>query len=321
MEKRRFSHTLQELIGEKFSGGDEGPSFADHEYISRARGILGPSVRAFVPIKVDEGTRQVGVVVVGVLTPTWYKLLYATRLRLYFSLATGLVVGLLGSLYLARNIKRTMFNLEPVEIARLLEERNAVFQSISEGIVAIDREGRVTVANEEARRILGLPGEVLNRKITDFIPDSPLLEVVKTGEAQHNQERLINDTVIISNRVPIKVKGEVVGAVSSFREKTEIQRLAEELTGVKNFIEALRVQNHEHMNKLHTIAGLIQLKRYEQALDYIFRETEEQQELTRFLGRNIRDYSVAGLLLGKYTRAKEMKVEMTIDPARGKVPG
>lgn len=39
--------------------------------------------------------------------------------------------------------------------------------------------------------------------------------------------------------------------------------MAEELTGVKNFVEALRVQNHEHMNKLHTIAGLIQLGKSE----------------------------------------------------------
>ncbi|WP_088552846.1 DcuS/MalK family sensor histidine kinase [Calderihabitans maritimus] len=313
MNKIRYSHPLQKMIGTKFSGGDEGPAFADHEYISRAEGVLGPSVRAFVPIKTNEGTKQVGVVVVGVLTPTVSKILHGIRMRLYLSLLAGLAVGILGSMVLVNNIKKSMFNMEPEEIARLLEERIAVFQSIGEGIIAIDKEDRITIINDEARRIIGVEGEVVGKSIWEVIPDSNLPATARTGEAQYNQERLINNTVILVNRIPIKVKGEIVGAVATFKDKTEVSKLAEELTGVKKFIEALRVQNHEYMNKLHTIAGLIQLKKYDKALDYIFAETEEQQELTQFLSRRIKDYSVAGLLLGKYSRAKELKIDLVID--------
>ncbi|MDI6709527.1 MAG: sensor histidine kinase [Bacillota bacterium] len=309
----RYSHPLQDRIGRRFSDPDLARALTTgDDYISPAEGVVGPSVRAFVPIKTEEGTRQVGVVVVGILTPTIHSVLKTIRMELYFALAFGLLVGLLGSLYLARRIKRGMFNLEPEQIARLLEERIAILQSINEGILAVDSEARITLVNEAAQRIMGA-GNVLGRPVREIIPDSALPRVLVTGRAEYNQEMLINQVVVVTNRIPIRVKGRIVGAVASFRNKTEVQRLAEELTGVKKFIEALRVQNHEHMNKLHTIAGLIQLNRLQEALDYIFRVTAEQQELTQFLARNVHDYGIAGMLLGKHSRAKEMRIELVID--------
>jgi len=313
MEGIRYSHPVEDRIGKKFTGTDLTPALANNEYLSRAEGVLGPSVRAFTPIKVEEGNRQVGVVVVGVLTPTISALLKSVRMEIYLTLGFGLSVGLLGSLFLARNVKRAMFSLEPEEIVRLLKERVAIFEAMGEGIVAIDADSKITVINDEARRIFGVDESVIGQPVTEFGPGSRLVRVLQTGQPEKNVERIINGVTILSNRVPIRRGDTIVGAVATFRDKTEINRLAEELTGVKAFVEALRVQNHENMNKLHTIAGLIQLERYQDALDYIFNITEEQQELTRFLTRNINDYSLAGLLLGKYGRAKELRAELVID--------
>lgn len=312
MEGIRYSHPVEDRIGEKFSGEDLAPALANNEYISRAEGVLGPSIRAFTPIKVDEGTRQVGVVVVGVLTPTLSALLHSMRMEIYLTLGLGIMVGLLGSLFLARKVKQAMFSLEPEEIARLLKERVAIFEAMGEGIIAIDTSARITVMNDEARRIFGVDESVIGQPVNEVI-GGRLLRVLQTGEPEMNRERVINGITILTNRVPIRMDDKIIGAVATFRDKTEVKRLAEELTGVKAFVEALRVQNHENMNKLHTIAGLIQLERYQDALDYIFKITEEQEELTRFLTRNICDYSLAGLLLGKYGRAKELRVELVID--------
>lgn len=313
MKGVRYSHPVKGRIGEKFLGEDLGPALANNEFISSAEGVMGPSVRAFTPIKVDEGSRQVGVVVVGVLVPTLFTLLKSLRMEIYLTLGLGLVVGLAGSLYLARNIKRAMFGLEPEGIVRLLKERVAIFEAMGEGILAIDASARITVMNDEARRIFRVDESVIGNPVTEVISESGLVRVLETGEPEKNKERIINGITILSNRVPIRRGETIVGAVATFRDKTEVNRLAEELTGVKAFVEALRVQNHENMNKLHTIAGLIQLERYEDALDYIFSVTEEQQELTRFLTRNICDYSLAGLLLGKYGRAKELGAELVIN--------
>jgi two-component system sensor histidine kinase DctS len=313
MNRVRYSHPLQGRIGQEFEGGDEGAAFADHEYISKAVGILGPSVRAFVPVKADEGTRQTGVVVVGILTPTITRLIGDIRARLYISLLLALVIGLAGSIYLADNIKRTMHDMEPTEMARLMEERSAVFHSIGEGIIAIDREMNITIINDEAKRILGIRSEYTGKPVISVIPDSHLRKTVETGVSEHNQERIINGTAILVSRIPIIVDGNIVGAVATFKDKSELHELAEELTGVKKFIDALRAQNHEHANKLHTIAGLIQLKRSDEAIDYIFDITAEQEELTLFLTKSVKDYSVAGLIFGKHSRAKELKIELEID--------
>ncbi|KJS21733.1 MAG: histidine kinase [Clostridiaceae bacterium BRH_c20a] len=314
MSKTRLSHPLQNYIGTQFSGGDEAPAFAENEYISKAEGILGPSVRAFVPIMAEEGTKQVGVVVVGILTPTISKLAHNMRFELYFSLLVGLVVGVIGSVFFARNMKRVMFNMEPAEIARLLEERIGVFQSIGEGIIAIDRDNKITIMNDAAKRIAGIYGDVYGNDISDVIPNTRLPSIAQTGESEYQQETEINGIVVFVNRIPIQVKGTIVGAVAIFQDKTEVREMAEELTGVKKFIEALRVQNHEHLNKLHTIAGLIQLKKYEKALDYIYSITEEQQEVTRLITKCIKDYGLAGLILGKFSHAKELKISLEIDP-------
>jgi len=315
MNRKRYSHPVASRIGKNFAGGDEGPSFADNEYTSQARGVLGDSIRAFVPIKDVDNTRQLGVVVVGILTPSVSQILLDMRAGINGALFIGLLVGAGGAVLLARSIKRAIMGLEPEEIATLVEQREAMVEAISEGIVAIDRDNRITLINEAAARILGTKAsEVLGRPILEVIPQSHLPGVMKKGFAQLNQEILVGSTVVVSNIVPIRLKGKIIGAVAVFRDKTEVRRLAEELTGVKKFVEALRVQNHENQNKLHTIAGLIQLNRSDEALDFIFRTAEAQQELTGFLTKNVKDYGVAGLLLGKLGRAKELGIKFEIDP-------
>lgn len=89
--------------------------------------------------------------------------------------------------------------------------------------------------------------------------------------------------------------------------------MAEELTGVRAFVDALRVQNHEYMNKLHTIGGLIQLGNKEKALEYLFEVTEQRDELTRFLSRRFNNDSLTGLLLGKISRGRELGIDVVID--------
>lgn len=315
MNKIRYSHPLKDRIGTVFEGGDEGPALAEHAYISRAYGVNGPSIRAFVPLM--NNSKQIGVVVVGMVTPTYLKLLEEYRNDLYFALFTALFIGLLGAFMLAYNIKKQMFNMEPGEIARLLEERVSVFHSIGEGIIAVDTNYRITIANPKACEILGLDQSVVGQNIDDVIPDSQLPQVIQTGLPQYNQDRMIGQTKILASRLPIKAKGRIVGAVATFQDKTTIFNMAEELTGVKQFIEALRVQNHEYMNKMHTIAGLIQLGKTDQALNYIFDTTEQQEELAAFLTNHICDYSLSGLLLGKVSRAKELGIQLHIDRGSG----
>jgi PAS domain S-box-containing protein len=293
-------------------GGDEGPALQGKEYTSKAVGTLGPSLRAFVPLYNNDG-RQVGVVTVGIMMTDVNALKGELRSWIFFAVTLGLVIGILGSNYLAENIKKAIFGMEPYEIASMFNEREALLEAIREGILAVDKNGSITVINSEARRILGIRDNVQGRNVTEVIPNSRLVEVIESGVAEYDQEQRIKDVRVLTNRVPVKLKDQVIGAIASIRDMTEVNIMAEELTGVKKYVEALRVQNHEFSNRLHTIAGLIQLGEYDKAIDDICNYKTSQQNIISFITRRIKDPSVAGLILSKSGRCKELGIEFHLD--------
>jgi two-component system, CitB family, sensor histidine kinase DctS len=313
MDHIRYSHPSNELLGKVSKGRDEDASFAEHIYLSKARGELGTSLRAFVPIK-DEELNQIGVVLVGKTLPSTWDILMNLKKEIFIVLFITLLFGVIGSFMLARHIKNQMFKLEPHEIVRILEERTATFHALNEGVIAIDNKEEITIFNEKARSIFNVQGEVIGKPIRSVLKDTHLPEILYSNRHVHNQEIQMSGKRIFSNRFPIKVKDERIGAVAIFQDRTEVAALAEELTGVKNFVDALRVQNHEHMNKLHSIAGLIQLGRTAEALQFVFQISKEQEKLTNFLNEHIHHPAVSGLLLSKVSRGKELDIDVVIDP-------
>ncbi|AEI45404.1 ATP-binding protein [Paenibacillus mucilaginosus] len=312
MNRFRQSHPVESLIGSRSAGEDEGAAFAEHTYLSKGKGDLGTVLRAFVPV-MDENHVQIGVALVGRLMPTIPQIISGMTREASLVLLLSLPFGLWGSWKLAQHIKQQMFELEPQEIARLLVERTATFHAMHEGVIAIDKHEAITIFNDKAKEMLGIQGEVIGRPIREVIPDTRLPEILAMNHPVYNQELMVRGARIMSNRVPITVGGETVGAVAIFQDRTEVTRMAEELTGVRAFVDALRVQNHEYMNKLHTIGGLIQLGRNDKALDYLFEITERREELTGFLSARIKDESIGGLLLGKISRGQELGIEVTVD--------
>lgn len=312
MNRIRYSHPSESNIGTVFEGGDERASLSEHEYISKAFGVLGYAVRAFVPIMDEEGIKQVGVVVVGLLTPTFQALLMQYQSDILLSLIWGLVIGLLGSWVLANNIKKQTFNMEPYEIAKLVEERSAVMQAMDVGIIAIDEEGKVSFMNRLAQHYTRKDKD---RPITleNIFPDTWLTISDDMNGQLMNRPLMSNGTMYLVSIYPIYVKEKLVGSLVTMTDRTEANRLAEELTGAKTLVDALRAQNHEYMNKLHSIAGLIQLERTEEALEVIIDVTTDEEDLVQFLRDHVTDYSVSGLLLGKRARAKELGVTCNID--------
>nr|WP_139492124.1 sensor histidine kinase [Brevibacillus dissolubilis] len=312
MNRTRLSDPLPGRIGQSFLGRDAEPAFAEHSYVTKVKGEMGTALRAYVPIMSAEH-QQVGVVLVGHILPGIDEIVFAQREKIFITLFLSLLFGILGSGMLAAHMKKQMFDLEPHEIARILQERTAAFHAMHEGVIAVDNLERITIFNDTAKRIFGIQDEVLGKPIREVLPDTRLPEILYSKQPIYNRELHVGRALIWSNRIPIKVGEKIVGAVAIFQDRTEVARMAEELTGVKAFVEALRVQNHEHLNKLHTIAGLLQLDHKEQALDYLFQITEQQEELTSFLKSRIQHESIAGLLLSKVTRGKELGIEVHID--------
>lgn len=314
MDRISYSHPYQERLGEQFKGGDELNVLKEGKsYLAQGEaGNLGPSIRAFAPIFRDD--EQVGAVSVGILLEDVKEIISSITRSIIFALIIGDILGIISSIFLANNVKKSIFGLEPIEIAKLLQEKNAIIDSIKEGIIAIDSRRRITLANKEAKKILNFKGELKGQDISKVITNTRLHVLLKTGRPEYNKEQVINGTLVLTNLLPIKVKDKVVGAVVSFKRKDTVQRLAEELTGVKKYADALRSQNHEFMNYLHTISGLIQLGEYENTVKLISRVTHQKQKITSFIIKKIKINEIAGLLLGKIERANELKIKTKIDP-------
>ncbi|HEY4552600.1 MAG TPA: sensor histidine kinase [Bacillaceae bacterium] len=311
MDRIRYSHPSESKLGTPFEGGDEQASLSEHEYISKAQGVLGYAIRAFVPVMDEEGVKQVGVVTVGILSPTLHSLIVDYRNDMLISLLWGLSIGLVGSFIIANHLKKQTLNLEPYEIARLVEERSSMMQAMDIGILATDAQSNIIFMNRLAKQYTKFYEDAAT--LTDLFPDTWLAKETHSRNEVIYRPLLCHDVMYLVRIYPIMVKDRSAGSLIMMTDRQEAHILAEELTGIKTLVDALRAQNHEYMNKLHSIAGLIQLDRSEEALNMIVDEISDEQDVIQFLKDYISDYSVLGLLLGKRSRAKELGVTFTID--------
>jgi len=309
---RRLSHPDPEKIGKEFVGGDIDTALRGSEpYISKAVGTLGPSLRGIATVWGQEH-EVIGFVAVGYLIADIESSVTEQRRRILGYVGTILGFGVFGSFIIARGLKRAIFGLEPEEIGALFQERTAIIRSIREAVVAVDGDGRLTLVNHTAREYLSLPRD-------EDLRGLPLQEICSCPELEHSlthgnslldREIAVAGRDMIVNVVPVHPSG----AVASFRPKDELDRLARELSHMQEYSELLRAQTHEYSNRLHTIAGLIQIEAFREALDFIMHEVSGHQELVRILTRAVADPVLAGLLLGKFNQAREQKIDFVIDP-------
>lgn len=311
----RYSHPIPERIGKHMVGGDNRGALEEgRSYVSKAVGTLGPSLRGKVPIVNDQG-EVIGIVSVGFLIEDVEDTIDIYELRVVILIIVILAIGIIGVFQITVGFKKAIFGLEPSEIGSMFQERSAILESIREGIIAINDQGKITMVNKAAYQILGIEPQnsVLGEHIKRVLPNTKMLEVLETGQSQFDREVVVGNNEVIASRVPIIYDGNVKGVVSSFRKKTEIDQLTKELSQVQGYAEALRAQTHEYSNKLYMISGLVQLGSNQDAIELIHKETSGYQELVQFLMSKVPDTLIAAILLGKYNRALELKVEFSID--------
>ena len=313
MDHTRLTHPNEQLIGLRSTSTDVEDAFTEHYYTSIGKGDVGQMARAFVPV-MNANYEQVGVVLVGYAIPTMYEILASLKKEILIGTILTLIFGAWGAFLVSRSLKRELLNNEPHEIAKMYIERTETFNAMHEGVIAIDNTFHITIFNNKAKQILNVfEHNLIGQNIYDVLPDSRLPEILDFNQPIYNKELLINHHTILSNRVPIEVEGETVGAIAIFQDRTDVKKMAEELTGVKEFVQALRVQNHEHKNKIHTVAGLMELGNYKEALHYIQDVKVEQEKIHHFLNERIQNKNLAGLLLSKVNRGKELGIEVEID--------
>ncbi|MBQ0784617.1 MAG: sensor histidine kinase [Amphritea sp.] len=316
----RLAHPSTEKIGHSMADddGDQGtPALIFGKgYISKAEGSLGWSMRGKAPIFNHEGEEVIGVISVGYGLDRVSEIIGRYQMTLITVIISSFLASAMIAVWFANHFKKAIFGLEPEQIARLFDEQRATLESVREGIIAINRAGEITTVNQTAIETLGLPIDksLIGRKIDEVLPDSSMLEVMETGKPQFDNEVWRGDHCIIANRLPLKQGDEITGVVSSFRRKDELDLVSQKLTRIQQYSDTLRSQSHEYANKLHTIAGLIQIGATDQALALIGQESQSHQALIKLLMKAVPDPILAGCLLGKYNRARELGLTLVIDP-------
>lgn len=314
---QRLYHVNPDEIGKSMEGGDSDEALINAKsYVSVRKGSLGSSLRGKSPIQ-DATGKVIGIVSVGYTIEqleNWLSLQIS-------SLLIPMAIMLLLLLYCARrfslHIKKQMLNMEPQQLSQLLIQQSVLFESVFEGLIAIDSGYKITAINQTARRLLNLSqpettliGKGINNVISQetFFYDAP--------QANKKDEIVtFNQIKVIASRMAVILNNEPQGWVISFRSKDDINTLSLQLSQVQQYADNLRAVQHEHRNLISTIAGLLFLKRYDHALDLIQQQSESHQKVIDFIARNFQDNHLAGLLIGKYYRAKELGLELVFDPA------
>jgi len=309
----RYSHPKRELIGQRFSGHIDA-AVAGGVVLETYGGSFGPSERAVVPVRADNG-KVLALVSVGVT-----RVAVARELAQHVPamLSAGVVALLLaagGSALVSRRLRRQTHGLAPVALSRMYEFYDAVLHAMREGLVLLDQDGRLMLANDEARRLLDLPEEWAGLRLHELGLPAPMTAALAGGCEVSDSIHLTSSRVLVVNQAPARWEGRDLGTVMTLRDHTDLQALTGELDSARGLAEALRSQAHEAANRLHSVISLIELGRTEQALAFATEELALAQQLTDLVISAVHEPVLAALLLGKAAEANERGVTFEVDPA------
>jgi two-component system CitB family sensor kinase len=315
----RWSHPRPSLIGKKVN--ERVIALDGRDHVGTDHGNLGVSANARVPIwrpsaVVGGGARGVvGEVSAGILERQVSDQLLSDLpvLVLYFLYALG--IGVIASVLLARRLKRTTFGLELEEIAGLLQEREAMLHGIREGVIVVDPRGRITLVNDEARRLVPLGEDPVGSRLEALLPEGRLRDVLTGAVAGRDEVVLTDDHVLAVNRMEVSRGSRALGAVVTLRDRTELEGLLRELDNVDALTNALRAQQHEFSNQLHTLAGLIEIGEPDAAAAFALDALRSGEALAESIRERVERSELVALLVAKTTIAAERGVELIVDPA------
>ncbi|MDC9510526.1 ATP-binding protein [Pseudoalteromonas sp. Angola-4] len=310
----RIIHPDEHKVGKPMVGGDSQEALQGERYISVAHGSMGESIRGKVPVY-NANNEIIGLVSVGFLVQSIDPLILSRSAEI---LIWGLMlVGLsiIAAVYIGQRVRNAIFGLQPDEIARLFSEQDAILNTVRSGIIALEPDGTVRKLNQRACEILDKPTSTIHKNLTleDLLPEHAEFLLRNQSRKIVGFELFAADKRIILSRFSLQVQGQDDGILLSMRPSDELEYLSQQLTKVQAFAELLRVQTHDYSNKLNLIGALVQMGKNEQAIELIGQESQGSQAQIHNLLERIQDPVLAGLLVGKYHKARELNVALELN--------
>lgn len=306
---RRRYHTNHALIGKVYDGDHPDFSEGRRRYAENASGPSGAQRRAFAAIY-DANGQYDGFVIAVMLREKIRREIFRI-LAIFAAFAIfALIVELAAARRLSKKIKARLFGHEPDSFATMYKIRDGILESLEEGVVSVDADGKVDFLNGAAKKILGINEET----DLDALGARLLGQTLRRGARETNATFTGSQGAdILVDRVPVRQGGSIIGAVGVLRDRTEYVRLAEDLSGARLLVDSMRANNHDFKNKLHVILGLLQMKAYDLAATYIEDVAFMQSETVGKIARAVDDPAIAALLVGKASKASELGVKFILE--------
>lgn len=331
----RVTHPNPERIGQEYAGSTA-QALAGETYNEVALGTLGRSVRTIAPVYHDG--KLVGLVATGITLENLQSIYRSELPQILMVSALALLLAGFTSWSFSRYVNQATLGFGPHGLRRLYAFYFSALHSVREGLVLLDRRHRIVLYNQEAARLLDLPEEVPAQGLgldQVHMPET-LSTLMATGRSCKDEIHLGARTVLSISQGPARLTNAglprrggaplrwlgvqpLTGQVMTLRDLTEVQELAGEVQSLKTFSTALRAQTHEHANRLHTIATLIENGQSERALAFAVDDRQHSQKLTDAIVHSIDDAYLSSLLVAKTAQAHERGVKLDIT-AQGVIP-
>lgn len=314
-ETIRLSHPKPDKVGKYFIGGDIKPAIEQgDEFSSVASGSLGKAIRNFSPIMLDG--KVIGAVCIGYLSEKTSDIFLKQYGHIGMLIGVVYLLGIGITAAFMFKMKRTFLDYEPEFIVNKFREHEMVLDSIRDAIIAVDNNMNITTINNSAIKMLSMGVldryDYVNHSLSHY--STPLSHLVLANQGVFHQEEFkIGKLNYTANVYPINTPKGTLGHVVVFFTNLDPNELEREVTSLNSYAELLRSKTHEYSNKLNVLSGMLQIGKYDEAVDFIQQETDRYQSIIHNIVLSVTDSAVAGLLLAKFNKASEIGVKFTID--------
>ncbi|MFJ3952415.1 SpoIIE family protein phosphatase [Streptomyces sp. Je 1-4] len=217
---------------------DMAPLLAGRTVREEGVGSLGPQTRAYVPVKQPDGS-VVGAVAAAI-TIEHVGNRVAEQLPAVLGATAGAVaVTTGGAALLSRRLLRQTHGLGPAAITRMYEHHDAVLHSVKEGVLILDEDGRLLLANDEAQRLLDLPPEAESRHVDELGLPPLTAELLASGREATDEVHRAGGRLLAVNQRPTDRYGGPPGSVAMLRDSTELRALSGKVKAARQRLKVL----------------------------------------------------------------------------------
>jgi sensor histidine kinase regulating citrate/malate metabolism len=268
------------------------------------------SLRVYVPIESDEDI--IGIFAIGVDGDTlWHqKVDQIERILIIFIIG---IVSSWGGLWLfSKKSQGGLLGYQPNEIALLYSENKSLIDQLEQSVISVDVNCKITTINPMGMHMFSLTEEDIGKDIKDVFPYVRLSEIIQNQEHIEDEYIQIAHHKLIMNVFTLYQGSNVIGATVIFRSYLEVDTLINQIKGYQQIASALRSQKHEFQNKLHVILGLIKMKDYLKAEQYITENVYKTNLASDYYTSRIKDDRVLALFIGKETQCTEKGIHLLL---------